>query len=109
MATAEAHILDRMKIEFGDKRLALIRTDKAHELGLPFAVIRACRDKLTFIEAAPDERSLRNWKSLHYKKLEGDRDERRTIRINDQYRIVFTINNDCDPPVVTILEIGDTH
>ena len=98
-----------MKIEFGDKRLALIRTERAHELGLPFAVIKSCREKLTFIEAAPDERSLRNWRSLRYKKLEGDKDERRTIRINDQYRIVFLLNNDCNPPTVTITEIGDTH
>ena len=98
-----------MKIEFGNKRLALIRTDKAHELGLPFNVIRSCRDKLTFIEAAPDERSLRNWKSLNYKKLEGSSDERRTVRINDQYRIEFTLDNGTHPPVVTIWEIGDTH
>jgi proteic killer suppression protein len=103
------HIIGRMKIEFGDRRLALIRTEKAHELGLPFAVIKSCREKLTFIESAPDERSLRNWRSLRYKKLEGDQDERRTIRINDQYRIVFTINTDDNPPVLTVLEIGDTH
>ena len=98
-----------MKIEFADKRLALIRTDRAHELGLPFAVIKSCREKLTFIEAAPDERSIRNWRSLRYKKLEGDKNARRTIRINDQYRIVFVIDDETHPPVLTILEIGDTH
>ena len=98
-----------MKIEFGDKRLALIRTEKAHELGLPFAVIKSCREKLTFIESAPDERSLRNWRSLRFKKLEGDKDERHTVRINDQYRIVFKIRNEDNPPVITILEIGDMH
>jgi proteic killer suppression protein len=101
--------MGRMKIEFGEKRLALIRTEQAHELGLPFAVIKSCREKLNFIEAAPDERSLRNWRSLRFKNLEGEKDDRRSIRINDQYRIVFTINNDDNPPVVTIWEIGDTH
>lgn len=98
-----------MKIEFGNKRLALIRTNQAHELGLPFAVIKACRKRLTFIEAAPDERSLRNWKSLKYKKLEGDEGGKRQIRINDQYRIIFTLNDDTNPPTITILEIGDPH
>jgi proteic killer suppression protein len=97
-----------MKVEFRDKRLALIRTDRAHELGLPFAVIKSCREKLVFIEAAPDERTLRNWRSLQYKKREGSEDEKQ-VRINDQYRIIFTINNDADPPVMTILEIGDPH
>ena len=98
-----------MKIEFCDRRLALIRTDKAHELGLPFAVIKSCRDKLTFIESAPDERTLRNWRSLRFKKLEGFDDGRKQIRINDQYRIVFIIKNDGNTPVMEILEIGDTH
>jgi len=97
-----------MKIEFADKRLALIRTDRAHELGLPFAIIKAARAKLVFLEASPDERTIRNWKSLNYKKLEGFSDGRRQIRINDQYRIVFLIE-DSMPPVITIIEIGDTH
>ena len=97
-----------MKIVFADKRLALICTDRAHELGLPFAVIKGARAKLHFLAEAPDERTLRNWKSLNYKRLEGN-DDQRQIRINDQYRIVFTIDNGTLPPLITILEIGDPH
>ncbi|WP_099445993.1 hypothetical protein [Caulobacter sp. B11] len=73
-----------MKIEFGDKRLALIWTERAHELGLPFSVIKSCRDKLAFIGAAPDERTLRNWKSLRYKKLAG------TKMKNDQFALMIS-------------------
>ena len=97
-----------MKIEFADKRLALIRTDRAHELGLPIAVIKAARRKLAFLEAAPDERTIRNWKSLNYKKLEGYADGRRQVRVNEQYRIVFLVKEEV-PPILSILEIGDTH
>jgi proteic killer suppression protein len=97
-----------MKIAFADKRLALIRTDRAHELGLPFAVIKGAREKLNFLAEAPDERTLRNWKALNYKRREGSHDQRQ-IRINDQYRIVFTLDNDTSPPTLTILEIGDPH
>lgn len=97
-----------MKIVFANKRLALIRTDKAHELGLPFAVIKGAREKLHFMEEAPDERSLRNWKSLQYKLREGSNNERQ-IRINEQYRIVFTIDNGTMPPLITVLDIGDPH
>jgi len=97
-----------MKIVFADKRLALIRTDRAHELGLPFGVIKGAREKLNFLAEAPDERTLRNWKSLNYKRREGG-GEQRQIRINDQYRIVFTIDNECTPPVITVLEIDDPH
>lgn len=98
-----------MKIEFADKRLALIRSNKAHELGLPIGVIKSCRNKLIQLEAAPDERTLVNLKGLKYKKLEGTMKGKRQIRINDQYRIVFTIDHDCQPPLIKILEIGDTH
>lgn len=96
-----------MKLEFGDPRLAVIRTGRAHELGLPDGVVKSAQRKLNFVESAPDERSLRNWKSLNYKKLEGYADERRQIRLNDQFRIVLRV--DGDPPVATILEIGDPH
>jgi len=96
-----------MKIEFADQRLALIQTDKAHKLGLPAAVITSCRNKLLVIEHASTELTLRNLKSLHYKKLEGS--EERQIRLNDQYRMRFFLDNTTAPPTVTITFIGDPH
>lgn len=66
-----------MRIEFRDNRLGLVRTDRAAETKLPFPVIKSAREKLIVIEAAPDERVLRNWKSLHYEKLEGEKDGKR--------------------------------
>jgi proteic killer suppression protein len=97
-----------MKIAFADKRLALILTDRAHELGLPFSVIKGAREKLRFLAEAPDERTIRNWKSLNYKRREGSHDQRQ-IRINDQFRIIFTLDTETSPPEITIIEIGDPH
>ena len=96
-----------MKIEFTDEDLALIRTDQAHKLGLPSGVIKSCQDKLFFIENASTELSLRNWRSLDYKKLEGS--ELRQIRLNDQYRMRFMIDTTTTPPTVTVTFIGDPH
>ncbi|MYK32454.1 MAG: hypothetical protein F4051_12285 [Boseongicola sp. SB0670_bin_30] len=98
-----------MKIEFADSQLARICTDEAHKLGLPIAVISAARKKLFALEQAPDERTLRNFKSFNYKKLQGTKDGRRSIRVNDQYRIIFTLDNSTVPPTVRVLDIGDTH
>src|SRR5262249_44164938 len=98
-----------MKVEFRDKRLAIIRTERAHELGLPFGVVKRAREKLIVIEAAPDERTLRNWKSLNYKKLEGEKKGLRQVRINDQYRIEFELDESTSPPTVAITFIGDPH
>ena len=98
-----------MRIEFANDHLRKILTDEAHKLGLPISVIKAARNKLLKLEWAKDERDLRKWASLNYKKLHGDQMGRRTIRINDQYRIVFMLNDEEHPPAIRILEIGDTH
>jgi toxin HigB-1 len=99
----------RMEIEFRDKALALIETDRAAETKLPIAVINSLRDKLVVIRAAPDERTLRNWRSLHYEKLEGDRSGQRSIRINKQWRLVFTLDTGRTPIKMTILTVEDYH
>jgi proteic killer suppression protein len=96
-----------MKIEFADPRLAFIRTAQAHKLGLPPAVVNSCRDKLVVIENASSELTLRNFKSLRYKKLEGS--DERQIRINDQYRMRFKLDETTKPPTVWITFIGDPH
>src|SRR5262245_46026090 len=98
-----------MEIEFKDKKLALIETNRAIETKLPISVINSCRNKLVIIRAAPDERTLRNWKSLHYEKLGGNRAGQRSIRLNDQWRLVFTLDSECNPPKITVLAVEDYH
>ncbi len=93
-----------MDIEFRDKALALVETDRAAETRLPISVINSLRQKLVVIRAAPDERTLRNWKSLHYEKM-GDTE--RSIRINKQFRLIFTLDTQCRPNKMTILRIWD--
>lgn len=98
-----------MRIVYADDDLALIETDKAGATRLPVAVIKSARRKLTVLKAAMDDRSLRNWKSLHYEKLRGDREGQRSIRLNDQYRMVFELDEETEPPTITILAIEDYH
>lgn len=99
-----------MYVEFRDKQqLALAETDRATEVRLPVSVINSLRQKLVVIRAAPDERTLRNWKSLHYEKLEGDRDGQRSIRLNNKWRLVFNIDSECKPPKLSILTVEDYH
>ena len=91
-----------MDVEFRDKNLALVQTDRAAETCLPISVINSFRRKLVVIRAAPDERTLRNWKSLHYERMDG---EERSIRLNDQFRLIFTLNTECKPNKMTILRV----
>ena len=98
-----------MEVVFADPLFELIETDDAGKTKLPVAVIKSARRKLTVLRAAIDERSLRNWKSLHYEKLKGARDGQRSIRLNDQYRMVVTLDESTDPQTVTIVAIEDYH
>ena len=98
-----------MEIEFRDKSLELVETERAAETKLPTEVIDSLRDKLVVIRAAPDERTLRNWRSLHYEKLKGDREGQRAIRINKQWRLVFLINTEQKPNKMSVLGVEDYH
>lgn len=98
-----------MRIEFRDRSLALIQTNRAAETRLPIAIIKSCRDKLVVLAAAPDERTLRNWRSLHYEKLKGDREGQRSIRLNDQWRLVFELDDTQTPPTIVVLAVEDYH
>jgi proteic killer suppression protein len=93
-----------MIVEYRDKNLALVETDRAAETRLPIAVINSMRQKLVVIRAAPDDRTLRNWKSLHYEKMEADE---RSIRLNDKYRLIFTISTENDTTKMTVLRVWD--
>lgn len=98
-----------MDVELEDARLALIETDRAAETKLPVAVIQSARRKLNVIRAAPDERTLRNWKSLHYEKLKGDRTDHRSIRLNSQWRLVFRLEDSSAPARIVVLSVEDYH
>jgi toxin HigB-1 len=98
-----------MDVEFTDKRLALVETERCAESGLPISLIKSLRQKLVVIRAAPDERVLRNWKSLHYEKLVGNRSGEWSIRINKQWRLVFTLDSKCKPPKMTVFGVEDYH
>ena len=97
-----------MEIAFRDRTLALVETDRAAKTRLPDAVIHSLRDKLVVLRAASDERTLRNWKSLHYEKLARP-DDQRSIRLNKQWRLVFTIDTSDKPNRITILGVEDYH
>ena len=98
-----------MDIEFRDDDLALIQTDRAAETGLPSVVIRSCCEKFAVIRAASDVRTLRNLRSLQYEKFE-DRDARQhSIRLNEEWRLIFELEEKHGSPVLIVLAIDDSE
>jgi proteic killer suppression protein len=60
-----------MDIEFEDASLSMIETEAAAETCLPVAVIQTARQRLSIMRAAPDTRTLWNWKSLGLQSAAG--------------------------------------
>ena len=99
----------RMRLLFRDPALDELRFGSVPRLKLPPEVVRSYQRKIQALAAAPDERTLRNFKSFHYEKLRGDREGERAIRLNDQWRLVFLLDSVQSEPVITVLCIEDYH
>ena len=98
-----------MKVRFEDENTSLVETDQAHRLRLPVAVVQAVRRKLRLLREAADERDLYAMKSLHYEKLQGGLGGLRSMRINDQWRLLVEIDQACEPLEVVIKEISNHY
>ena len=80
-----------MIISFGNKLAKdLVEENYSKELrSFPQELIRAVRKKLAMLHAAQGPKDLSIPPGNRLKKLAGDRKEYYSIRINDQWRIVF--------------------
>lgn len=45
--------------------------------------------------------------SLNYEALKGDKKGTSSIRVNNKYRIEFTVNESMEEPIVTVCNITD--
>lgn len=98
-----------MKIEFDDDDLRRLYEDATfNHPRFGSDIVRAFRKKVGLLVAADTELALRNYKALRFEKLKGDRAGQHSIRLNEQWRLVFRIEND-DGKTIVIIEIVDYH
>ena len=100
-----------MRFIFASKKLQALYTDESGAARYPPEVVDSFFDKMAMIQAANDESDLRAFKSLHFKKLKGERGKcgERSIRLNKQFRLTFTIETDDQGKLLRILDIEDYH
>lgn len=108
-AESAARYLVSMNVRFEDENTSLVETDQAHRLRLPVAVVQSVRRKLRLLREAADERDLYAMKSLHYEKLQGGLEGLRSMRLNDQWRLLVEIDQACEPLDVVIEEISNHY
>jgi toxin HigB-1 len=79
-------------VRFADQKLERLENDAGYRAGFGEAIVSAFRRRMQFIRAASNEQDFYAMKSLHYEKLKGKRRHERSMRLNDQYRLVLQID-----------------
>lgn len=99
-----------MQIDFQDNDLLRLYTDPSFRArGVGPELTKAFRKKVEVVVAARDERDLYAMSSLHFEKLKGDREGQHSIRLNEQWRLIVTIEKTDQGTTVDIIEIADYH
>ncbi|MCM1033395.1 MAG: type II toxin-antitoxin system RelE/ParE family toxin [Odoribacter sp.] len=68
-------------------------------------IVRRYQKAIRFLITASSIKALWPIKSLNYEVLAGDKAGRSSVRVNDQYRIEFTVSQTDEEPILTICNI----
>lgn len=98
-----------MDVEFEDAALRRLEQDASFSGGYDPAVVKAFRKRMQLIRAALDERAFQAMKSLHYEKLKGDLEGYKSMRLNDQWRLLLRLVTKPDGKLVVVVAITDYH
>lgn len=98
-----------MEIEFADDDLRRLEVDPKFNAGFAEAIVRGFRKAINFIQRCRDERDFRQMRSMNYEKLKGNRNHQHSVRINDQWRLIFTIKKAQPTNVIVVVAIEDYH
>ncbi|MFW5755286.1 MAG: type II toxin-antitoxin system RelE/ParE family toxin [Tangfeifania sp.] len=100
-----------MKIQFKTNELKDFYVTALDEIKgkIPFQkeVIKQYKKKIQLLIAADSIDELGYFKSLNLKKLKGKRKNEYSIRLNKQYRLIFTINKKNEEIIFDVLVIED--
>lgn len=78
-------------------------TDKKHRFQPD--IIKRYKRRIEMLQAAPSPETLYQFNSLNFEALSGDKAGHFSIRVNNKYRIEFTLNTDSERPLITICNI----
>lgn len=98
-----------MRYRFRDDKLERLDQDLLCRAGYEPAVVKAFRKRMQMIRSAVDERDFYALKSLHYEKLRGERQHQRSMRLNDQWRLILEVESSPDGRTIVVVGIEDYH
>jgi proteic killer suppression protein len=98
-----------MRVRFEPGPLERLETDPKFLGGYSAELVRLYRKRMNLVRQAVDERDLYELKSLHFEKLKGPRNPDRSIRLNDQWRLILRFEGEGSSKTVVIVSIEDYH
>jgi proteic killer suppression protein len=98
-----------LRFEFKSRKLDQLYFEKKEDHNYPPEVLDSFFEVMTHIAAAADERDLYAFKGLRFEKLKGKRKEQHSMRLNDQFRLILTIEQDAQGKYLFIINIEDYH
>jgi proteic killer suppression protein len=102
-----------MLVSFTDSYFELLYTGKKipGKPKFPPEVISLFRLRITQIKNSSSTQELRKFKSLHFEKLEPKTavNPIYSIRVNDQYRLEFHIDNGGNVEVIDVIRMSDHY
>ena len=98
-----------MRVKFRDNKLDTLETDAKYTAGFSRDLVRAYRKPMQQIRSAEDEREFYALKSMRYEKLRGKRSHQRSMRLNDQFRLVIEYESEKDSKVLVVVSVDDYH
>ncbi len=99
-----------MRVEFEDARLGDVFSEpNFRNPRFGAELVTQFRKKVGFLLSASDERDLYAYRALRFEKLAGPRAGQRSIRLNDQWRLIVRLADDEKGRFVSVVEIVDYH
>jgi proteic killer suppression protein len=97
-----------MKVHYKERYLEELydtgqTTDKKHRFQPE--VIRRYQQRVQVLHDVAHVKELADRRSLHLEELKGDKKGQWSIRVDDKYRIIFTVSTEGTQPVTTICYI----
>lgn len=99
-----------MRFYFQKKKLEALYTEEKDAHKYP-GVVDDFFEVMAIIDAAVDERDLYAQKGLRFEKLKGKggKQGQRSLHLNDQWRLIVTVDEDDQGNYLTIIDIEDYH
>lgn len=68
-------------------------------------IVSRYQKRIDMLQAAPSPETLYKFRSLNFEALTGDKNGLYSVRVNDKYRIEFTLEKNEETPLIVICNI----